>query len=197
MRNQNFNPDSFFRQLDHQLYRIQESGQLLRTRVVDSPNFLSGNWKFVNLPSKLSEIEALAIISWWLPIEIGVLLRLQLEEKLKFLAPEDQIVLTILLSSRAEMQIFLSETSLWSTRDFFGNILMKGIRAFQRLEFRKIITKVQKPQRKRGYHDHGALRPAHSWLPTNDWSLTEEQNRIEKERSNFKQIIKFLKGFIT
>jgi hypothetical protein len=122
---------------------------------------------------------------------------MQLKEKQKYLTLEDQIVLEILLSSKGETKVFLIETSLWSTRDFFGNILMKGMRAYNRLEFRKRKSKIIFPKRKRGYHDHGALRPAHSWLPSTDWSLTAQQNEIEKERSNFHQIIKFLKGLIT
>lgn len=62
---------------------------------------------------------------------------------------------------------------------------------------KKVLPNVRKPQRKRGYHDHGALRPRHTWKPSSDYSLTEKQNEIEEKRSKFSDTITFLKGLIT
>jgi hypothetical protein len=48
-------------------------------------------------------------------------------------------------------------------RDVFGNWMKIGRDRFQMLKFRikKNRSKIRYPQRKRGYHDHGSMRPAH------------------------------------
>lgn len=197
MRDRNFKSTNFITQLDNQTEKVHKYGQDLRKQVVDNPNFLTSEIVISNFPKKLQDLEGLAILSWYIPNEIGILLRLDLEEKIKYLSTEDQVVINILLSSKPEMLIFLTETTLWSSRDFFGNILRKGEQALLHLKFKKKNWTVTIPQRKRGYHDHGSLKPYHKWKPTSDWSLTEEQNIIEEKRTVFHTTIKFLKGFLT
>lgn len=196
MRDKNFNPIQFFDQLEQQLTVVPTMCESLRKQVVDNPNFLTSD-TFLVLPVKLREIESLALLSWWMPEEIRFLVQLGLEERVKKLSLDDQVVTKILLRSKGEALLWLSETSLFHSRDFFGNFLRKGILAVQSLKFVQRKTKVVKPQRKRGYHDHGSLRPSHCWKPTEDWSLTEQQNQIEKKRFTFKDTIKFLRGLIS
>lgn len=40
----------------------------------------------------------------------------------------------------------------------------------------------RRTERHRGYRDHGTLRPAHCWLPKEDYTLNENQKRIEDAR---------------
>lgn len=196
MRDKNFNPIQFFEQLEQQATVVPTMCESLRKQVVDNPNFLTSD-TFLVLPVKLQEIESLALLSWWMPEEIRVLVQLGLEERVKKLSLDDQIVTKILLRSKGEALLWLSETNLFHSRDFFGNFLRKGVLALQSLKFVQRKTKVVKPQRKRGYHDHGSLRPSHCWIPTEDWSLTEQQNQIEKKRLSLKDTIKFLRGLIS
>lgn len=196
MRDKNFNPIKFFEQLEQHVTVVSTMCESLRKQVVDNPNFLTAD-TFLVLPDKLQEIEALALLSWWMPAEVRYLVQLGLEERIKKLSPDDQVITKILLSTKGEALLWLSETSVFHSRDFFGNFLRKGVLALQSLKFVQRKTKIVKPQRKRGYHDHGSLRPSHCWLPTSDWSLTEQQNFIEKKRLSFKDTIKFLRGLIS
>lgn len=196
MRDKNFNPIKFFEQLEQQNTVVPTMCESLRKQVVDDPNFLTANTLLI-LPDKLQEIEALALLSWWMPLEVRYLVQLGIEEKIKKLSPEDQVISKILLKTKEEALIWLSETSVLHSRDFFGNFLRKGVLALRSLKFVQRKIKIVKPQRKRGYHDHGSLRPSHCWKPTSDWSLTEQQNQIERKRKSIKDTIKFLRGLIS
>ena len=96
------------------------------------------------------------------------------------------------------MLIYLQETNLWHTRDFFGNILncnYKLDKFFRkRSECRR--TKPRFSQRKRGYDDHGSRVEDHKKQPKYDWTLTQLQNKIEEERKTFDQMDDFLLGFL-
>jgi len=167
----------------------------LRMRVVDNPNFTSEflGFKLHNL--KLKQVMGLAYGSWIIPQELGIMLQLDLQEYIKRYDLNDRIILEILLTSKGHAQKWLLETDLWHFRDFFGNILPIWIRTINRLSFRPVNKKLRKPQRKRGYHDHGTLNPSHKWLPSHDWSLTEEQNQIEMKRNIFQDTLNFLRGW--
>lgn len=168
---------------------------ILRSHVADNPNFLSEN--YMVLPYKLKSILGLVILSWWIPEEIGVILREDIRDKrLKRFNLEDQFLIeTFLIGKNKTIQV-LNDTSLWHSRDFYGNILYEGKRCLERLRFRKISTKVNYPKRKRGYDDHGSRVPDSKWLPKYDYSLTELQNEIEAERKSQEDTLDFLKGFL-
>jgi hypothetical protein len=73
----------------------------------------------------------------------------------------------IQLSEDVEKLFYFLEIEKLSERELFGNYL----RQFGKVLSERIIfsdrrnRKVKKPQRKRGYNDHGSRRPAHKWLP--------------------------------
>lgn len=45
--------------------------------------------------------------------------------------------------------------------------------------------KARRPVFRRGYRDHGTLRPITNWLPDNDYSFIEEQNQLEQRRNEY------------
>lgn len=126
---------------------------------------------------KQREIVELAIVSWYLREDLGILLRLELEQ-VKFTSRE---YLPILLLKDKEtclqtIRFFQSE------RDFFGNLLPELRKTASRLYLRCQIPRLARRKcRRRGYSDHGSVRPLSSWLPTMDLAFVEEQNRIEAE----------------
>lgn len=167
----------------------------LRMQVVDNPNFTENfvGFKLHNL--NLKQLIGLSYGSWILPKEIQVLLQLDLSEYIKRLSLEDQFIVETILGSKVAAEGWLIDTQLWHTRDFFGNILPLWAKSLKGLSFRRVNKKLKRVQRKRGYHDHGTLAPSHTWLPKSDWSLTEEQNELEKKRDIFKDTLNLLKGW--
>lgn len=49
--------------------------------------------------------------------------------------------------------------------------------------------KPRRPVRRKGYKDHGTLRPKDHWIETHDVSFTEYQNRKEKERKDYQDLV--------
>lgn len=45
--------------------------------------------------------------------------------------------------------------------------------------------KARRPVFRRGYRDHGTLRPVTKWLPDSDFSFTEEQNQLELKKNEY------------
>jgi hypothetical protein len=169
----------------------------LRNHVVDSPTFPVGDATFRLKSLKSKELFELALVSWYLPEEIGVLLRLDLENIAPKLEDEDfhKVPLMIVLSSKAEALLFLQETNLWSTQEFFGNYLLPGL--LRKLRPLRLSSKVVKPQRKRGYHDHGsrALDPYHL-RARSYWKDTLLHQEIEENREALKDSIQIILGLL-
>lgn len=143
----------------------------------------------------LQDLIGLAILSWYIDPRIGILLRLDLREKIK--NNFDLEVLEFFLYSKGEMLSFLIETNLWHTRDFFGNIFNKdkNVRLLRLVRPRfKTRRKPKRVQRHRGYRDKGSRRKdeeKHSL-----WISTDEQLKIEEERKIHKDSILLLRNFI-
>lgn len=49
--------------------------------------------------------------------------------------------------------------------------------------------KSRRPVRRKGYKDHGTLRPKDHWIETHDVSFTEYQNRKEQERKDYQDLV--------
>jgi len=169
----------------------------LMNHVVDNPTFPVGDTTFRLKSLKSKELFELALISWYLPEEIAVLLRLDLENIVPKLPDEDfhKVPLMIVLSSKAETLLFLQETNLWSTHDFFGGYLKSGI--LRKLRPLRLSPRVVKPQRKRGYHDQGTRAfDSHHLRARAYWEDTKLQLEIEKNREAFKDSIQFILGLL-
>jgi len=163
---------------------------------VDISNFPDCSYEFDLRNRTLKELMGYALSSWYIPDELGILLRISLEEKSKQYSYEDRTILQLFLQSKAETIIFLIETNLWHTRDFFGNFLKDIEKSIIKLRFSNINRKVKAIQRKRGYHDHGSLKPKDRWLPTFDYTLTQLQNEIELKRSSQEFSLQFIRGML-
>lgn len=172
-----------------------------------APN--DGEFKFTNSfvikTNELSDLIGLSILSWYLPEEIGLLLRWSLVEKLESDRIESRrtkrgISLGPLLSSKGQMLCYLLETSLWSDRDFFGNIYNEEIvQRLLRCFSPRFSTKrrVKRVQRHRGYRDKGTLRNEVHKNPNRFISDTLESRKIEQERISTTDTLQFLIGYIT
>lgn len=169
--------------------------QVLSSNVMNNSNFHFSEMYFYSIKYiKLDDFIRLAISSWYIPEEAGVVLRMDLEEKMKNFSLEDQILLKQFLNSEVEMILFLLQTQIWHTRDFFGNLLDGKTKLDKYLQPNKPDRRITFPERKRGYHDHGSLRPVHCWKPTSDWSLTKLQQEIEQKRKSHEDTLDFIRG---
>lgn len=111
---------------------------------------------------------------------------------------EETGILRILMTSKAHMLLYILESSEFKNpREFFGTILSyKGkMERWQLYIFKP--KKPKRPQRKRGYSDHGSLKPEHKKVDTQDWTLIEKQQEIEERRQIIRDTIDFLEGGIT
>ena len=168
------------------LQSLVESTEATIQRTLQGPVTPSSLTSF-NLKKFKSDKEywALAIFSWYLGT-YGVLLREDLETCCKCNNFRNQEVLWILLSSKENM---LSYLSTYHERTFFGTWLPRIKQTAQKLRFLTLYPKrAKRTVRHRGYRDHGSCRPESRWLETSDWSFTEKQNELEKERSLREQV---------
>jgi hypothetical protein len=138
----------------------------------------------------------LAFIRYFLPEEVKYLLQIDLERKVKDFSKDDQILLQEFLGSFAKTKLFLQQTNLWTSNSWFGSIARKEENLSKYFKVRVLKKKIKKTQRKRGYHDHGSVRPSHKWKPSSDWTLTAEQNRLESEEETLKDTLAFIEGMI-
>jgi hypothetical protein len=130
--------------------------------------------------------------------EIQWIVKAELLDVQRQFAVEERGILNILLKSKAHMLLYIIESSEFKNpREFFGSILeYRGkMEKWQLYIFRP--RKAKKQTRRRGYRDHGSLKPTHKWSETHDWTLTEKQQEIEESREIIKDTLDFLEGGIT
>jgi hypothetical protein len=166
------------------------------TTVIDSPNFLDVYLTDLILPRELDDLICLAILHWYIKDQrVQLYLRLELERVSYF---AENFIIRLLLESRAEMKLFLIESSLWSSRSFFGNLftLERISKLGKIVKFKKRSRKVRRPQKKRGYDDKGSKREDYKWKPSVDWSLNELHQKIEKKRSSAVSTSQLARGMI-
>lgn len=197
MRNfdRNFDSQSFVYQCESTLKKYSEI--FFRSSASDSPKWEDTNFENqIVIKSRLKEdLVLLAIFSWYMPEEIGILLRFELQEICD--KNPEAIWLHFLIKEKGLMYNYLCDTKLWSTRDFFGNILTKKrlnkIKYLYSLKF-KTKKKPKRVQRHRGYRDKGTLRNIHEYHSFA--SCTGEQMTIEENRAIHKDTLSFLQGFL-
>lgn len=176
---------------------IQTRSSALRSKVTDNSNYHGGKYFFKVQFIDYRRFVQLAILSWYMDDEVRFVLQEDLREKLKTFDFDDRVALQLLLASKAECLIFLAETSLWHTRDFFGNIFRLDNNLDNCLQPTKPSLKLNKPQRKRGYSDKGSRVEPHRWKPKEGYQLTELQEEIEAKRASQSDTLDFLRGFLS
>lgn len=103
------------------------------------------------------------------------------------------------IRSEPETIIYILESSVLgrNSNEVFGNILAYQYIKIDVLEFNR--KKPKRPQRHRGYRDHGSLADESSIGMKEyrkDYSATEEQNYIEEQREALNDAEEFLFGFM-
>jgi len=178
-------------------FLIEYSEILFRSSASDSPKWLRAD--FVNLIAlksrKIEDLVLLSLFSYYIPEEVGVLLRLALQE---YCDKNPEVFwLHFLLQGKGLMYNFLCMTNLWSTRDFFGNILTKK-RSKKFLNLFSFVFKTRKKPKRvlrhRGYRDKGTLKEIHEYHSFA--SFTKEMNELEEQREILKDTLLFLQGFL-
>lgn len=196
MRNfQEVNAQSFIYQCEKNLKEYSEI--FYRSTASDSPKWLHARFEnSVILKSRKQEdLVLLAMFSYYIPEEIGVLLRLELQEEADRNPEMD--VLHFLLRGKGAMYCFLLETKLWHSRDFFGNVITKQRLEKLRTLFKLKFSTTRKPKRAvrhRGYRDKGTLRNIHEYHSF--VSFTKEMNELEDARQVRKDTLALLQGFL-
>jgi len=186
---------NFCRSLEAIVDEISEISD--RSTVLISSNFRTDSLNRIRIRCKdETNLIVLSILSWYIPPEIGVLVRFSIEELVR--NNSDLLKVRLLLSSKAETILYLLETSIWHTRDFFGNVwtrkeILRALRSVSTTH--KTRKRPKREVRKRGYKDHGTLRENHEIH--NLWLSTDEQLRIDKDRQSNEDTIDLLKGFFT
>lgn len=80
-----------------------------------------------------------------------------------------------------ERMITILLENKFSNRKIFGLLNDKALNRLTKIGlFDPYRHKVKKPQRKRGYNDHGSRKELHKWLPWNAYAVPD-QKKIDKE----------------
>jgi hypothetical protein len=118
-------------------------------------------------------------------------LLVQLPEKIEqatYLRMQERIELWKLFS---RLKIYFNHNWPLHPREVMGILsdpeVAKKVRTRLYQKVRLTRSRARRPQRHRGYRDHGTLRPSHKWLPKFDYSLTELQQELERERAYLKR----------
>jgi hypothetical protein len=136
---------------------------------------------------KKREQVALAFASWWLG-DLGWLIRQELLETSSF----TEVRLCCNYKATA-MEVILSSMS---NSDFFGNLVPLVKRILHLLRVNSLKPKrAKRTQRRRGYRDHGTLRPSHK-PSASLWNLNKEQKELERQRQEDEDTYQFLRGLL-
>lgn len=163
---------------------IQEKCLVLRNHVLDSSNLQSNyetNAVFFK-GKKLKEKILLGLVSWYLPEEVGFLIRFWLEENW---GSEKKEWCRIIGTSKLYALTLILIQDEYSNRDFFGNIASKQYieRSISKVSIpRRNTTRIKRKIRRRGYQDHGSKRPSH--LPEPIFFERDLKTVLDQEAEN-------------
>lgn len=183
---------------------LREKSKVLGNYLTDSPTqYLESSRQFdvtsLRVPKKLKDKYVLALLSWYLPEEIGILIRLSLEENW---GVESAEVGTIVLNSKEFALAWFIIQDRFNENDFFGNYLteervahISKILAFKR-ESRRRVKRYTGYCRGYRQSNHRGQRPLPPEVQVGVLSYREaELRRQEKElkvQVLFNRIISFL-----
>lgn len=194
MRDKSFDSQMFCSEVQRQCENVREN--FLTTAVLISSKRLERWTNRLILKNKSQKtLVQLSILSWEMEPEIGILLRLEIEKLVE--NSEDLCWIRLLIQSKAHCLLFLQETKLWHTRDFFGNIFNEKElkKALGSLVFEFESTKrPRRVQRHRGYRDKGSWRAPHEHHSYYDG--TSDQLLKEENRSARQDTLAFLQAFL-
>lgn len=170
--------------------------RVLRNHVVDSPTFLY-DFEVKIITKNLLALRGLALISYYVPENLGWYIRSELLEYSRKLSLKDQLKLKLLLDHKDSCLVYFYETEEFTSHEIFGNILREGLKTLRSIKFLRIKDNSKKPQRKRGYHDHGSRAPDHKWVENNLGYVGRElQKEINLKRYLHKRTYRFLQNYL-
>lgn len=187
---------SFFQEIER--IAREFSSKVFRSSAPDNSKWLRHprfENEFILTSRSLKKLSRLAILSWYIPDEYGILIRFAIRDYIS-LNP-DLMILDFLTKSKEEMKLYLYHTNYWHSRDFFGNIIKEDLT----LKDLPILPKMAKNsfpkrvQRHRGYRDKGTLKFSHEIHDLSNRTLEEKE--LEDERRSYKDARSFLEGWIT
>lgn len=183
MRDKDFNPQAFLSQFERKINELLERSRFSsELQSLYTPTSEKKRWEnsFLIKTRNLNEILFLGIFSWYLPGNLGMILRMDIEEKIK--DKDDYWFVNLVLQSKVTCHLFLINTTLFHTRDFFGNFLTKEFLEKLRLHCRPKFEKKKKPTypiRRRGYKDKGSL--GNTTFSPKFINLNKEERELEEE----------------
>jgi hypothetical protein len=165
---------------------------LPRIHVLDTPTLEPNSELICHLPSRFRELRALAIIHWYLPIELKFEIQLNLRNLFPYSLDfendglQQSLQLEILTENKDIMLKYLKYQEEFQARELFGTILREdSFRALKNLEiYWKTPSQPRRKIRRKGYQDHGSRRPDHLWTEKFDYSFTEYQ-LLKEEKFEF------------
>jgi siroheme synthase (precorrin-2 oxidase/ferrochelatase) len=194
MRDKTFDSQKFCSEVHRQCEKVREN--FLTTAVLDNPKRFELWTNRLTLKNKSQKtLVQLSILSWEMEPEVGILLRLEIERIVE--NSEDLNWIRLLIQSKAHCLLFLQDTKLWHTRDFFGNVFNEKElkKALGSLAFQfKSTRRPRQVQRRRGYQDHGSWRAPHEHHSYYDG--TSDQLLVESKRSVCQDTLAFLQAFL-
>lgn len=129
------------------------------------------SWRIGGLKN-LSAKEALglALIVPFIPSEFKFLLRVELQDLAYHKRYEGDWIVVQKLSEAESVDLVLWKFLILeerNPREIFGNLLPQALERLSRIELYdpNYHRRINKPQRKRGYNDHGSRKDSHKWLP--------------------------------
>lgn len=142
-------------------------------------------------------LETLAILSWYKEPWIGWMIREEIEEMISLENSELSYIL-ILLKSKESMILFLLDTLLYHSDEFFGFFSTETkLAQVLKISTSFVFKRTSKPKElvyQRHYKDKGSLK-----LPHEDHSIGPQvrlQQRIEESRQANLDTLAFLQGFL-
>lgn len=193
MRDYEFNPQEFNARLEKQFREVRDKLSELLSRISPIENQDFQNCYRLRRRDVRFYV-CLICLSYYIPEEVGTLLRLQVHEEIQNKETE---WLEILLTSKVHCLLFLHATTLWHSRDFFGNVVSlrecrKTLEAIRPVF--KSKQKVKKPEFRRGYRDKGSLKFSHEHHSY--WESRPEQLELEELRQNRHNTLLYMLGFL-
>lgn len=204
MRDKNLDFSKFNIQLEKncQKWKNQQFHQFFENHVLDTPTLSDENLPEIRVfyPKSFRLMRTLSILLWFFPESSFWYILSDLKEKsFPHFNRKQRLEISILLSSKENMEKFLFETQRYTSNEIFGNFL--GNDAQDLFLVLKAGIRKHNPRRtirRRGYQDHGSREPDEKWLPRFDFSFTEYQNEKEKNQYLFtltlQKVVKYLEN---
>jgi hypothetical protein len=145
----------------------------------------------LRIRAKKTTIEAAILLHWYLPKYLEFEVHQELLGTIQRLDSESKAWCLELMESKYVCLYYLAP--LLSPNDFFGNVVRTMKELVAEMTFEAGPRTRPKPTvRRRGYQDHGSLRPSHEWKEKSPMTDDEFRNSVEYLEAEWNLIRKSL-----